>query len=279
MLKTLEPIQTIALFPELSSELTNLLKGLPSADWLKPTACTGWCIKDVAAHLLGGNLSRLSFHRDRYFPPGMPMLTEYDEILNFINQKNWQWVEAARAFSPGLLIEWLERTDNQLYQFFKTLPPDAPAIVPVSWAGEADSLNWFDIAREYTEKWLHQQHIRQAAGQSLLLERKWFFPILDTFLRALPYAYRDVNADEGTILSFCIRGEAGGEWSLCRQDKVWRLFSGVDSQPACRVEIDPDLAWRLFTRGVEPQEARTQALVTGDQTLGEGILHMISIMA
>ena len=62
----------------------------------------------------------------------------------------------------------------------------------VAWAGDKQSPNWFDIAREYTEKWLHQQHIREAVGQPVLDERRWLFPVLDTFMRALPHVYRDI---------------------------------------------------------------------------------------
>ena len=31
-------------------------------------------------------------------------------------------------------------------------------------AGEAVSANWFDVAREFTERWHHQQQIRLAIG-------------------------------------------------------------------------------------------------------------------
>jgi len=35
----------------------------------------------------------------------------------------------------------------------------------VDWAEEMESKNWMAIAREYTEKWLHQQQIRDAIQQ------------------------------------------------------------------------------------------------------------------
>ncbi len=89
-------------------------------------------------------------------------------------------------------MAFLEMTDPLLYQHFKALPPFEPAGVSVAWAGEAQSFNWFDIAREYTEKWLHQQHIREAVSRPVLAERRWLHPVLDTFMRALPYTYRGV---------------------------------------------------------------------------------------
>jgi hypothetical protein len=37
----------------------------------------------------------------------------------------------------------------------------------VAWAGEAESKNWFHVARDYSEKWHHQQQIREAVSQIL----------------------------------------------------------------------------------------------------------------
>ena len=50
--------------------------------------------------------------------------------------------------------------------------PDAPAVFSVAWAGEDKSAHWFDVAREYTEKWHHQQQIRDAVGRPDLASRR-----------------------------------------------------------------------------------------------------------
>lgn len=120
------------------------------------------------------------------------------------------------------MIELLELTDHHFYHHFKSLAPDEPAKITVAWAGNSLPPNRFDIAREYTEKWHHQQHIREAVGKPLLTERKWLFPVLDTFMRGLPHAYRNMEATDGTSISILITGEAGGEWSLVREGK-WNL--------------------------------------------------------
>jgi len=59
----------------------------------------------------------------------------------------------------------------------------------VSWAGEEESANWFDTAREFTERWHHQQQIRLAVNKPGIVTREFYFPVLDCFMRALPYAY------------------------------------------------------------------------------------------
>lgn len=140
-----------------------------------------------------------------------------------------------------------------------------------------ESLNWFDIAREYTEKWLHQQHIRDAVNAPILDTREFLHPVLDTFQRALPHTYRDVPAPDGAAISFRIRGKTGGDWSLVRQNDAWALFYGSAPSATTRVTLEQNLAWRVFTKGTSAEEARV--VIEGDETIGVEILKMVSIMA
>jgi uncharacterized protein (TIGR03083 family) len=276
----ISPITTLPLFPPLSAALLALLRNLAPDDWQRPTVCGDWTVKDVAAHLLGGNLGRLSFQRDgltRSRVSAAPVSNA--ELLDVINRANAEWVSAARRISPPVLVDFLALTDPQVYDFFATLPPDAPANIGVSWAGEARSPNWFDIAREYTEKWLHQQHIRDAVARPGLTERQWLFPVLDTFMRALPFTYRDVSAPDGISLTVTLSGDAGGDWSLLREDGLWHLFAGAAPSPSAHVRLDADTAWRLFTKGLTPAAGLPSMHFAGDRALGEHVLHMVSIVA
>jgi uncharacterized protein (TIGR03083 family) len=273
-----EPILTVELFPPLSRELRKVLTSLDKEDWDRPTACACWSVKDVAAHLLGGNLGRLEDRREEPLQGDEDNLS-FEQLVKLIDQENEEWVQAARRINTRLLVELLAKTDRQLYQHFKSLRMDETARTPVSWTGEVQSPNWLDIAREYTEKWLHQQHIREAVGKPLLTSRKWLFPALDTFLRALPYTYRQVEAEEGATLSFHIQGEAGGEWCLLRQNGQWHLYSGLASSATAEVSLDQDLAWRLFTKGISPEVAQAHVHIEGNRNLGSRILQMVSIMA
>jgi uncharacterized protein (TIGR03083 family) len=277
-MKPVEPILTVELFPPLSGKLIGVLKSLEYEDWEKPTACAGWSVKDVTAHLLGGDLGRLS---ERRIKPSQAEKDElsFEQLVKLIDKENDEWVRAARRISPRLLVEFLELTDPRLYQHCKSLRMEETARTPVSWAGESQSPNWMDIAREYTEKWLHQQHIREAVGKGLLTSREWLFPVLDTILRALPHTYRTIQAEEGSSIGFHIDGEAGGDWCLLRQEGAWHLYSGKARAALTLVRMDQDLAWRLFTKGISPEAARPRVHIEGDRALGEGIMQMVSIMA
>ena len=142
---------------------------------------------EAAAHLLHGNLRRLSFGRDGLTATPDAAIASYADLVGYLNRLNAEWTAAARRLSPRVLIELLDFTSGPVHAFFRSLDPDALALSSVAWAGEGASPNWFDIGREYTERWLHQQQIREAVGAAGLTARRWLHPTLDSFVRALPF--------------------------------------------------------------------------------------------
>ncbi len=279
-MEPVEPIIVTDLFPELHEELIALLRSLSGNDWNKPTAAGAWTVKDIAAHLLDSAVRRLSIQRDRHpmLPPESP-IESYRDLVDFLNRLNAGWVMAFKRVSPRLLIEFLSITGPQLNDLFKSLDPQGPAKIAVAWAGDEESANWFDIAREYTERWHHHQQICDAVGASGLTSRKWLFPVLDTFFRGLPHTFRNTHAEDGTKIAFIVEGEAGGKWTLSRESGMWRLYSGASTEAICRVETDQDTAWRLMTKGLSIDEAAARVRFVGKEDFGKPFLGMLSVMA
>ena len=149
----------------------------------------------------------------------------------------------------------------------------------MSWAGEETSLNWFDTARELTERWHHQQQIRLAVDQPGIMTPELYYPVLDCFMRALPYAYRSIPADIGTVLQFDITGDCGGTWYLQREADCWKLENPRVGKATSRVTIPQEIAWRVFTKGIDRELAQAQTRVEGNAELGLQILRMIAIVA
>lgn len=278
-MKAVAPILVADFFPPLHRELMALLKSLSDEAWNRPTAARAWRVKDIAAHLLDGSIRRLSFQRDNMpLPQSSAPIKNYNELVVFLNQLNAEWVKAAQRISPKLLIELLDVTSAQVSQFFQTLDPFAPAMFAVAWAGQAQSPNWFDIAREYTERWHHQQQIREAVGAPGLTARRWLHPVLDTFLRSLPHVYGPCESRDGTKIEFFITGEAGGKWVLSREHEEWVLYSGDASAAACQIRMSQDTAWRLMTNGLNLDDARTRVDMIGEKRLGMPVLQMRAVM-
>lgn len=272
-------IPTIHLFPTLDNLLIELLHSLSNDDWQHPTLAGQWTIKDIAAHLLDGNLRTLSMLRDGYFGEQPGEINSYQDLVDFLDGLNADWVKAMRRLSPGVLIELLHLTGKQYTAYLESLDPNAKAVFSVAWAGEQESLNWFHIAREYTEKWHHQQQIRLATGQEApLYTRELYHPYLETSMRALPHHYRDTPAPDGACICFHITGEAGGDWYLLREADHWALSADCPATPVCDVVIDGEIAWRLFTKGISRKEAEARVQISGRQELGGGIFGMLAIM-
>ena len=109
------------------------------------------------------------------------------------------------------------------------------------------------------------------------MTRELYYPVLDCFMRALPFTYRDGRqrlertcgstsqenaAEAGISIATAIAG--------CRS----RLPQG---RQVSETTIPQDIAWRMFTKGID-REAASAGIVTGDRDLGSHILSMVSII-
>lgn len=273
------PIPTVHLFPRLDAKLIELLRSLSPEDWSRPTVAKLWTVKDVATHLLDGNIRMISMVRDNYFGEPSGKIDSYRDLVNFLNQLNADWVKATKRMSPSVLIELLEVTGKEYAECIVRLDPYQPAIFSVAWAGEEQSLNWFHIAREYTEKWHHQQQIRDAVKKPGIMTKEFYYPLIDTFMQALPHTYRNIKANGGKVVEVIVSSEIGGTWYLTAEENSWLLTKIRPADVDATVTIDPDTAWKLFTKAVTSDEAEKRMIFQGDKSLGKPILTMLSVMA
>ncbi|MEI9944685.1 MAG: maleylpyruvate isomerase N-terminal domain-containing protein [Chitinophagaceae bacterium] len=273
------PIDIIDLFPKLNNQLISFLKKLSTDDWQKQTVAKKWVVKDVAAHLLDGNFRRIALYRDGWTEAvGSPIFSN-KQLVNYLNTLNADWVKATKRLSPAIIIELLEKTNEEVYQLFKELDPFENAVYAVSWAGETESKNWFDIAREYTERWLHQQQIRDALGNKEIMTKELYYPFLDILMQAWPFICKDVNAEEGTVLKTEITGEGGGEWFLKMQNGKWEIDNIKNTKSVTETIIDGNAAWKIFSKSVRKDDIKGSFEIKDNKQLGEKILDMVSVMA
>jgi hypothetical protein len=76
-----------------------------------------------------------------------------------------------------------------------------------------------------------------------------------------------------------VSGDCGGRWFLHRHENAWRLIDGPEGQERSRTVIPQEIAWRVFTRGIDRTAARAQVTVTGEHELGLHVLEMVAIVA
>lgn len=274
-MKSLAKIIVADRFAPLRMHLLALLAELGEQDWGRATAAPGRCVKDVTAHLLGGDIAILSRKRDRFRSDAT--IESFGELVELVDRLNAEWVQAAGRMSPRLLREMLAFTGPGVEKCFAGLDPLAMGGA-VDWAGPEPAPVWFDLAREFTERWHHQQQIRDATGRPPLYDAYFLKPVLDTFVRALPHAFRSAKAAVGTCVRFEISGDAGGVWFLHRSDEAWELFLDSMAEPVTGVVLPQDAAWRLFTKGMDRGRARSLAAVSGREELAAPIFGATAII-
>jgi uncharacterized protein (TIGR03083 family) len=271
-----EPILCAPLLRRVDARLIELLRDLRPVEWDLQTLAPAWKVRDVAAHLLDTPLRKLSMVRDHCFVEQVQLRTA-QEVVDFVNRVNREGVAVYRRLSPSVLTDLMDLACRQSADFHESLDPFAQATFNVSWAGESTSLNWFDTARELTERWHHQQQIREATNRPGIMTPDLYFPVLDCFIRGLPHAFQQVDAPSGTVLSLQILGDCGGVWLLEKKTSNWE-FAETSRQTAARVKIPQQIAWRVFTKGIDRAQAIAQSSFEGDRTLGEHVFHLTAIV-
>lgn len=271
-------IQTAHLFSPLNDKLIELLRSLSKEDWQKPTLAKQWTVKDIAAHLLDTVVRTLA-ERDGLFVKPAVAINSYQDLVNYLNQLNADWVNAARRVSPQVLTDFLEDTGKQHATYIESLDMDSEAPYSVAWAGEEHSKMWFHVAREYTERWHHQQQIREATGLQGIMTRELFYPCIATFMYGLPHTYRNVKAVAGAVIHIIIETEIGGDWYLLYDGENWHLTQETQTAITATVSIPPDVSWKLFTKGITAAEAKEKVTLNGDERLGSVALNLLAVMA
>ena len=274
-----QPIDTRPLFRPVSSSLVALLRALTPDQWDRPTVAAHWAVRDVVAHLLDTTLRRLSFHRDAMVPPppARALASERD-LVAFINELNALWVTSAKRLSPRVLTDLYERAAKESADWFEALPLEAPALFPVSWAGEQESAGWFDIGREFTELWHHQQQIRMAVGAADLDDPRYLRAVIDVAMRGLPHSFRDVRSATGQTIEVDVTGPSGGVWTLIRDAERWTLWCGRSESPTVRVRMGGDTAWKLLFNALTAADAEREIQFEGDPELGRAIVNARSVV-
>jgi uncharacterized protein (TIGR03083 family) len=270
------PIDVRALFPVERLQLLTVLRALDAPEWGRATACPGWTVHDIAAHLVHDYVRRLSGTRDRH-PSAGPARGE--AVPAFLARVNQEFVDVARRWSPAVLVDLLEHLGPHLDSLWAGLDLSVVGEGDVWWADpEVPAPVWLDVAREFSEFWVHQQQIREAVGRPGADDPVLLGPVIDTFMRGLPNTLGVQHAEPGRSVRVEVHGPGGGTWVASLDRSRWRLDGKDDHRADAVVQISSDTLWRLATRGLSPEQARQRASLSGDHTLASAVLQLLSII-
>lgn len=274
MLRPPEPVLVVDLLPVERRALLDLLDGLEPDDWDRPTIAGDWTVKDIAAHLVADDLGRLSGQRDGHREEPI----EGETLKDFIDRRNREWVVATRRLSPRVIRSLLGWSAAETQALFEALDPYALG-GPVSWAGPDPAPVWLDVARELTERWHHQQQVRDAVGAPSLDDPTILRPVLATFAFALPMALEAAQPEAERAVHVTVDGPAGGDWTVRAEDGRWRLWLGRPDTADARIRLDADTAWRMYVRALSPGGIERRAMADGDPALVASVLRAFALVS
>jgi uncharacterized damage-inducible protein DinB len=248
--------------------LIRFLAGVTEEEWLAPTAAPPWTVKDIALHLLDDDLTWLSRERDGEVS-GLVDMSDRHAFPQLLAEKNQRWVDAAGVMSRRVVIDLLQWSGQQVDALHAAR--DLLGEGRVSWASDEPVPYWFNLAQEFTERWIHQQQIREAVGR--VEDHETSLPeVLETFVWAFPHqlgAVTDVHAVEIAI-------DTIGVWTVTAGDEAgWSFATGTVPNPDARLRLTADGGRRMLTGAETPAGAFA---VEGNTTIADELRRVRAVI-
>jgi uncharacterized protein (TIGR03083 family) len=119
------PLDVTDVLPVERAALLELLGSLDADEWRRPTECPAYDVQGVATHVLGDDLSLLSRQRDGAPNGLLGFQRPGEDFRTALDRFNDRWVEAARFFSPSLLIELLDLAGTWTADWYRAVDPES----------------------------------------------------------------------------------------------------------------------------------------------------------
>jgi uncharacterized protein (TIGR03083 family) len=229
-----DPLDVRALMRSERAALLALLRPLDRPEWDASTPCPPWTVHDLVAHVLSSDLGLLSRVRDNERRGWIDAAGR--DLVELLACRNQQWVDACGLLSGNVLCNLLE-TSGVAVDRWAAAADLRDRAEGVSWAGVDAAPVWLCLAREYTERWVHQQQLRDALGRPALDDASHLGAVLDTFKWAIPVALTGTTG----ILQVHVTGGVRRSWLV---DHSGFYETG---EPAASVTIAAHDFWRQCT--------------------------------
>lgn len=241
------------------SRFLGLVETLEADDWDKPTACTGWSVRDILAHQAGGYASGTGYkemirqYKTKPKPGQLPEDAVNDLQLRERTDKSpAEMINELHRLGPVAAQKWA-------YQFrlikLITIPH------PVAGKLSLRYLMWVIHSRD---TWMHRLDICRATGREFEQTRDHDGRIAELVM--LDVANVLARKFNGPALTFDLSGLAGGTWKIGQ------------GEPVATVGMDV-LDFNIFASGrYIYQEARPLATIKGDVSTAEEALKHILVL-
>ncbi len=183
------PQQRIVVLRAEAEDFKNYLHELPSEAWSQPSACEGWTVADVVAHLHGQNFaSRVTrgLEGDSSAPEGTPSVEDHDEDRFAENIFNRALSDRERQ-GDGLLESFCQRLDESVQVFHNVGPQDWEK--PCYWPPGPEPVRTL-LDMRIAELTMHAWDVRSTLDASFHLSDDSVSILMQTVDRAVRRAFR-----------------------------------------------------------------------------------------
>lgn len=241
------------------------LGGLTERDWRRHTACPGWDVHDLVAHVWGTDLAVLARLRDGWAEPIAADTRE--KLVAELDECNEAWVRGCRQVGPSMLLDGLRRSGAELSMLFAHADLDAPGEA-IAWADLDPAPVWLCGLRELTERFVHRHQIREALGLAPREDDDNLVgAVLDTFVYAFPVGLGSVSAAEGSTVEVEATGAVRRRWRFRANPEGWVASGDGDAPLAAALRAPADVLWRLLAGTLTAGEIVARVRFEGDPRL------------
>lgn len=236
---------------------------LDEPDWHLGTACPGWTVADIVAHVIG----------TEHMLAGAQVpdveIGDAPHVRNPIGEFNERWIVARRGTPPAELwaeLESIVASRRSLLAAMEDHEWDAEAWTPAG----PDTYGRFMRIRVF-DTWMHDQDIRHATGRPETAEGPAFEASLDEVTAVMPYVIGKLGgAPDGTRLELHIEGPAPRTVAVAVDGRA-RLVDDFDGAEATvTIRLGAPEFRRLIGGRIDASEATVT--ITGDESVGEKIV-------
>ena len=271
------PVDARPLMRTVRARLDELVAELDEAESRRATVCPGWDVADLVAHIVGDDLGRLSrTHDGAAGPPWRPG----EDLPAYLDRINEEWVVAFRRLSPAVLVSLLGAGGDGVLTMWDDAIGVDDAAGAVSWAGLEDGAGWMDHARDTTEYWIHEQHLREAVGRPHV-DPDEVAAVVDVLARGLRSRCEDVARPTARTSRPRRRPGAAVAHRAARRPLVVRRPPHPrpprpNRVPFATVTGTGDACWRRWSR--HPAGGRGAFATSGDAAAAAAVVDHVAII-
>ena len=262
--------QLILLMAETWDSVGVLMESLSSEEWLLPSDCPGWTVKDCFSHLIGIE-SRLLGRQISEFT------LESEDLLyvrNDLGIKNQIDVVLRRSVSSENLIkEYMSVTSARLDMLKHGYSMTEKRESPDGRVVDGREL----ISVRILDCWVHEQDIRRATGKIGNLTGDSAAHVFDRLYKTLPFILgKRVKLADGSTAKFIFQGDDSEIISFGSHAGRARKIENPDN-PSVELIMDHEIYLLLSCGRISPDKdvISDRVEIIGDQDLGSSILsHM-----